>query len=440
MDQDISATTRALAIPHVVEAICEYLPRSSLCSAAQVDRRFFEYATRCIWGEDAPRVRSLLWHLQRSVTDPLHRQLYASKLRSLIVDCRRRDTYDWAFRRPPLALDHLRHLLLLRYEGGATSAGETGRALLRRHVPPDTIRSLDLSVADAGLLDGVLGERCGRLRELRLDYPLPADEPALARFVAACPRLEVVEALMFRRGRPASLATEPDAAPWSFSIGPEVMVECARLPHLRELMLPFNGEVPSKALGMMDARVSRPFRSLRKMRVVVPWVIRDDGFGSQGSGRDDQIWATLTWFSQIRTLEDVRICVPCDHTVPESALMSLCSLPALKRLGMVNRHKVHQKDGHAILQVSPGQFAAWVSHFPRLERLWLDVRVPPGSYDAALIELGKHCPLLQECQWPAEVNLSALQLESREESLFPNLKHLWFPMTGPAPRDDDFPR
>ncbi|KAJ6781460.1 hypothetical protein PWT90_05219 [Aphanocladium album] len=183
-DKPIDPVTRALAQPHIVQRICQYLLDQNLVAAAQVDRQFFVLATEVNWYE-AP-VRMIRLRVQ-----PSRRQLYACKVRTLIIDVAQRDQAHAASGR--VRFDGLRELSI-----ESVDICTYEERSLRRYLPPTLERLAMFNVIMPPGMLGTVQSQCNQLRVLTISWRTfhrpdmgKVFQPAeLADFMAANPLLE----------------------------------------------------------------------------------------------------------------------------------------------------------------------------------------------------------------------------------------------------------
>lgn len=415
MQRSSDAVTRALAQPHIVQSICDQLPKESLTDVAQVNHIFFSFATKIKWFSGP------LWVLQQRVQIS-RRQMYASKIRYFDED-----QLPWvnhrAFRR--IVFDGLDNLIVDDYRGMHGRHASLG-SFFTSALP---ILYLDGGVIDAPLFI-FMAERCNQLRQLRLNSNEYVDSQALAVFLAACQSLEVLQLYPYLNEQP---------------LDPSLITQCARQPRLRILHFPRRMQLPTNAAKIIESEVSHPFASLELIQAAVHLdavalfckylskVVRLelDIIGCSSS-------LVAQPLSQLRALKTIRLRVPAHYNFSEPEMMSLCSLHMLESISLITEDENYP--ALASLALSASQFERWISHFPHLEEFAMSLRVPAEKYNAALVALGSHCPKLLYCEWPAEIDLSSLQLDSRPEPLFPKLRSMHSPSAVSSADDADFPQ
>lgn len=431
MDQPPDAVTRALAQPHIVQSICLSLPVRMLVTAALINRTFFAEVTETQW-KDAP-----LWIL-RACVQPSRRQLYASKIRHLELDLDdiARSVANHSFIKR-LTFDSLRVLVL----STCNASPDDDHMFLARYFGP-ALRALTLKTGAAhASLFSLLGGRCNRLSSLSLGRAR-VDLMALAQFMATSRYLRYLE-----------WAGDHDSGTLPLAF----VQQCARQPSLRELLLSTT-TIGVRSLLIIHLEIYRPFAALERFTATLPSNAMSLLCGCLAKTEEieleliDLISPVLEPLSQLQGLKKIRLRIPSTGPFSASEMMSLCSLVKLQEFctfivedvddtpqyDAVSQSSHSSSREYASLGLAASQFKTWVSHFPSLQRLELCWAVP-GKYDEALVALASHCPMLEYCRWPAEIDFSALQLGSREQPLFPNLVCLSAPSATASDDPNDFP-
>ncbi|OAA66276.1 hypothetical protein ISF_04114 [Cordyceps fumosorosea ARSEF 2679] len=367
-----------------MESIINRLPWRDVTSAAQVSQHFSHHATNRIWAE-LPWSDTEPWGLDMDTVHPSRRQVYASKVRSLVLSSSRRPA---APGHHGLRFHNLRHLRLCEYGLDAHS-----RPPLAPYLASDRLWNVTLEdcAVDAALL-GTLAPRCRRLRELCLERDhWPAAAPREPRHPNWRGDGVFVFPAMLRR-----LELRADTAALT-----EAFERLAPLtPDSSQLVEAVLSPTTVSLLSSLDT--TSPGRVVLNVPRWPSWVIMEPLL----------LFKHLTHLFLEFNGSNVSLRAP--------QMMLLCELPALTNIGIRRCPFIAATADDIRLELSVAQFTAWISHFPALRTLKLGARAP-DPYDEALIALGTVCRQLVNCQWPGLINFSSLQLDSREDCLFPNL-------------------
>ncbi|KAM3511909.1 hypothetical protein MY11210_004450 [Beauveria gryllotalpidicola] len=430
---------RALAQPHIVEAICSHLPMESLVSAALVNRDFFTFATDSRWSIGS--LWALGHHVQLS-----RRQLYASKVRLLVMNHARIDKYRRAFRR--VQFNGMRFLFLVRYstpfEGGEEAAAYYRE--LHRYLSPQLTHLLlqQCRVTDAML--HAVENKCQNLRFLRLDlnWAHHTDE-ALAALLAANPFLEDIR---FEPRDPLPTIrilgedTFQDNMPKDGVID-ATLLQCARQRKLRSLQLGPVVKVTPQLFQRICAQVPEPFPVLDRFMAAVPSMAASL-LGQWCKNMHQLVLSiydaevpVLQGVSKMKNLRIIQIHFAPGTTFSSSDIMSLQSLSKLEILSFYSFHTPYPR-----FSLACDHLKEWIASFPDLKVLELQVDNEPDCHDnsSCVATLSRCCPRIERLAWPETIHFSKLNLEQSAMPLFPNLQRLKVDYATVSNDQESFPK
>lgn len=411
---------RALAQPHIVQTICSHLPMESLTSAALVNRDFFTCASQEKWFTGS------LWTLAHRI-QLSRRQLYASKVRLLVMNRARIAKYRKAFRR--IQFSGLKLLSLVHYSTplGEGEEGEEAAAYYRQELHCYLSPQLThLLLQKCRLTDTFLHEvesKCQHLRFLRLDlnWAHYTDE-ALAALIAANPLLE-------------DIRFEPrDPVPGSGMLGEDTLdlpkdsvldatlLQCARQPKLLSLQLGTLVKLTPELFQRICDQVPEPFPVLSRFLGAVPSMAAP--LLGQWCKHMHQLYVSvydaevpvLPGISKMKNLKVMQIHFAQGTTFCSGDIMSLQALSKLEIFSFFSFIRPYPQ-----LSLTRDDFQKWIASFPDLKVLELEVdMLDPGC----LTTLSRCCPRIERLVWPGTIHFCELDLEQSTLPLFPNLKQL----------------
>lgn len=400
VEPSLNPVSRALAQPHIVQAICEHVPLLRLGVVAQVNRQWLDAAIKIKWEEGDLDI------LRRRI-QPTRRQHYASRIRTLAISHNCLARHDGAF--AATSFNNLR-LLVLDPTIDVT-LNPTG---LDRYMLPSIE---DLVVASSWLnaaFFSTMQTRCPKLRKLVLSLsPTHPICDLLTKFIAAMPRLEHLEL---------------EGMMMTDDISAELAVQCARQPNLKFLSTPPSMQIPEEAFQLVASQVQQPFPSLERMLACVPSMALPL-FGKWFTNVFELVLnvvdvkiPVLEHVSRMTALKRIRIRFPDGYMFTKAEIMSLRSLPSLEDLNICSVSHDGVVDEFPL---TTDEFAEWIACFPNMKEMEMDVPMPtPFNTDKAFVTAAKVWPKLVRCVWPTGVDFSEIGLDTGSPPVFPNLMHL----------------
>lgn len=401
--------TRALAQPHIVQMICNQLPKESLADAACVNHQFYIFASEAKW------YQGRLWALTQRVQIS-RRQVYASKIRSLETDPSLMRKYGRTFRK--LQFGGVKNLTLENYEPWSRlrEEDESDHQILHPYLPAQ-LKELRLHRGRAtDVILRTFQHRCHNLRVLHLsELWVDFEYDALVALMAANPLLE-------------DLHVEPGG---SITIGATISEafakQCARQPKLRLLTMPPHTMMTAETIESIEAKITKPFACLERIAArvassAVPLLAKwSKNLEKLHLVIQDEHIPFLEPISKMKNLKSIRVYFSPKVVFSVAEFMLLRSLPELEEFVLCSG--ITLDNPMAQLPLNTDQFAEWIAFFPKLREFVMEMRtVDTDCADLALHALARTCRLIERLGWPWGVDLSALQFEvPAAPPLFPEL-------------------
>lgn len=391
----------SLTIPEILICIFEFLEEHpyTLAVASQVNRQWFTCGTDVLWREAPCGVLA-------NVTES-RRQVYASKITSLAFSGDDEAAYHSSFK-------HLRFTKLRRISLDAYHPGEGNQYHIRHYFQPPL---QEFSFYGGELDDELLvylRTTCWRLRKILLDSPGRTITPlSFLDFISGCKSVEHVE---FLHGMDHLLTDE-------------LLLHLASQPHLSGMAI---GKICSqRVIEHISTDIPEPFAALRILHIaipssalpfLVPAIKTVTNLHLTIQDANDQIIRQLSSLPALRVLS-LYFAVATELLTAE--ILSLTSHTKLERLTI---GPVETEDAGDIttfnFSFSDSDFEFLCSKLHDLRSISFQVQC---NLSAAVLEsLSRHCPLLEECVMPQTFDFRALNLDTRNNAMFPNLRSLDF--------------
>ncbi|EJP67396.1 uncharacterized protein BBA_03970 [Beauveria bassiana ARSEF 2860] len=411
---------RALAQPHIVQAICSHLPKKSLGSASLVNRDFFNFATEEKWFAGSLSTLALRTQISR-------RQLFASKVRRLVMTPTKMVQYSKAFRR--IQFSGLKYLSLVSYSGlrEEDEKAAIDRELLHRYLQPQLTH---LVLRKSRITDLFLHEvesTCQNLRSLRLDllWAHYTDE-ALAALIAANPLLEHLRVKPRDRENSEAFAGD-ELHPLTDDVMDATLLQCARQRKLLSLRIGTDVILKPEPFQRICDQVPEPFPLLREFSGYVPSMAAPllgqwcKHMHQLDMVFDDSEVPVLREISKMKNLRSMEIDLASGATICSLDMVSLQALSKLEVFSLICEDKSWPQ-----LPLACDDFQKWMASFPNLNVFELEVNIGRHDHctDGCLATLSRGWSRLERLTWPGIIHFGKLDLEDSTMPLFPNLEDL----------------